>query len=57
MTGGYGEVGPLRRDTKRPTLGRVLQVEETSMCKSFGKSLGNAKLVQFNAGLQKKAMK
>ena len=57
MTGGYGEVGPLRRDTKRPTLGRVLQAEETSMCKSFGKSLGNAKLVQFNAGLQKKAMK
>ena len=29
MTGGYGDVGPFRRDIKRPTLGRVLQAEET----------------------------
>ena len=56
MTGGYGDVRRLRRDTKRPALGRVFQAEET-VCKSFGKSLGNARLVQFNTGLQKKAMK
>ena len=54
VTGGYGDVRRLRRDAKRPTLGRVFQAEET-VCKSFGKFLGNARSVQFNAGLQKKS--